>query len=139
MRGRKLRWVLAGLAVLLLAVGTFALWPRPDRITRENFDRIKAGMSLEEIEAILGPPGDYTTRATDFEDPEIVKLTSRKGRSIGPSWDTDEASIGVTFFLDPPKELAAKMYHRGRIIQQSPLESLLWRAKRQWRKWFPDR
>jgi hypothetical protein len=64
MRRRKLRWVLAGLAVLLLAVGGFVLWPRPNRVARENFDRIREGMTRAEVEAILGPPGDYQTVRT---------------------------------------------------------------------------
>ena len=59
MRRRKLI-ALAGLAVLV-AAGAFVLWPRPDRITRANYDRIRMGMSRAEVEAILGPPGDYTT------------------------------------------------------------------------------
>ena len=47
-------------AVGLVAVGAFVMWPRMDRITRENFDRISKGMSRAEVEAILGPPGDYS-------------------------------------------------------------------------------
>ena len=44
------------------------LWPRPDRITRENYERIRVGMSSAEVEAILGgPPGDYRTVRTEDE------------------------------------------------------------------------
>jgi hypothetical protein len=65
MRNRKLRWAAAGLAlVALLAAGAFVMWPRPDRITRENYQRIRYGMSRGEVEAILGPPGDYTSAPT---------------------------------------------------------------------------
>jgi hypothetical protein len=53
MRRRKLLGAVAGLAVLV-AVGVFALWPRTERVTRENFDRIKEGMSRAEVEAIHG-------------------------------------------------------------------------------------
>jgi hypothetical protein len=53
---------LAGLAVVV-AVGVVVLWPRtePNRITRENCYQIKEAMSRAEVEAILGPPGDYST------------------------------------------------------------------------------
>src|SRR5262245_31156651 len=62
MRGRKRLWVLVGLAAVLLAVGAFMAGPPPpDRVTRANFDRVWEGMSRAEVEAILGPPGDYTT------------------------------------------------------------------------------
>jgi hypothetical protein len=64
MRRRTLLVALAGLAVVVGA-GTVVLWPRADRITLENFDRIKKGMRRAEVEAILGPPGDYTTGPTE--------------------------------------------------------------------------
>src|SRR6516162_2477131 len=61
MRRRTLLVVLVGLAVVV-AVGAVVLWPQPpSRITRENYDRIREGMSRAEAQAILGPPGDYTT------------------------------------------------------------------------------
>ncbi len=58
MRRRKL----LGLAAALL-VGSVALllWPRAPRFPREKFDRITHGMSRADIEALLGPPGDFTT------------------------------------------------------------------------------
>jgi hypothetical protein len=63
MRRRTLFAALAGLAVVI-AVGTVVLWPRlepPSRITQENCDQIREEMHQAEVEAILGPPGDYTT------------------------------------------------------------------------------
>ena len=57
MRRRKLLivLVLAGLTVVVVMAGAVVLWPQPpSRITRENFDRIKEGMSRAEVEAILG-------------------------------------------------------------------------------------
>src|SRR5258708_730719 len=63
------RWtllvVLAVGLIALVGVAAFVAWPRPDRVTRENFDRIKVGMSRTEVEAILGPQGDYTTGPTN--------------------------------------------------------------------------
>jgi outer membrane protein assembly factor BamE (lipoprotein component of BamABCDE complex) len=65
MRSRKLLWAV-GLAVLV-AVRVFVLWSRPDRITEENFSRIKVGMSREEVHAILGSPDDYRTVETEAD------------------------------------------------------------------------
>jgi hypothetical protein len=67
MRRRTLLAALAGLAVVV-AAGAWLLWPRQDRITPENLDRIELGMTRAEVEAILGgPPGDYRTVWTDWE------------------------------------------------------------------------
>jgi hypothetical protein len=64
MRRRKLLVVLAGLAVVV-AAGVAVLWPRPARVTPENYLRIEAGMTLAEVAAILGaPPGDFEVQQT---------------------------------------------------------------------------
>jgi hypothetical protein len=60
MRNRRLLWCL-GAGVLLLAAGA-VLWVvvrvLPDRVTPENYYRIKVGMTEREVEAILGGPAD---------------------------------------------------------------------------------
>jgi hypothetical protein len=68
MRRRKLLVALA-LAVAVAAAAVVLL-PRPDRIAREDYDRIRPGMTRGEVEAILGPPGDYRTGRgeSDFGD-----------------------------------------------------------------------
>jgi len=69
MRRRTVILGLAGLAVMF-AVVAVVLRPRPDRITREDYDRIRPGMTRAEVEAILGPPDDYRTGRgeSDFGD-----------------------------------------------------------------------
>jgi hypothetical protein len=61
----KKRWmVLVG----LLAVGVcvtltvLALLPPRPGVTQANFDRIEVGMTLEEVETILGGPGDLIAK-----------------------------------------------------------------------------
>src|SRR5215467_633386 len=55
---RKLKWLAVVLAVLLLGFGTaLLLWPR-DPITAESWKRIRVGMTVEEVERILGRPGE---------------------------------------------------------------------------------
>ena len=40
---------------MLVAAGAVMLWPKPwSRITRENFDRIRPGLTHSQVEAILG-------------------------------------------------------------------------------------
>jgi hypothetical protein len=56
MRKRKLRWVVGLALAVLIAAGTFTLWPKPDEVPWENYKRIEIGMSRTEVEAILGPP-----------------------------------------------------------------------------------
>ncbi len=56
MRKRNLRRALAaGLALVLVAAAAVVLWPRPERVTRENFGRVRKGLSEAEVQAILGP------------------------------------------------------------------------------------
>jgi hypothetical protein len=71
MRRRKLLVVLAGLAVVAAAAVAIALWPQPasSLMTRQNFDRIRQGMTQAEVEAILGSPGDYRTSLGQTVDP----------------------------------------------------------------------
>jgi hypothetical protein len=54
---------LVGLAVVV-AAGAVVLWPRPERIAWERFDRIHYGMTRAEVESVLGPAGDYRTRSS---------------------------------------------------------------------------
>ena len=56
---RTRRWMLLALLATVVAVPTgWLLWPpRPSAITWENFHRLnKTGMTLAEVEAILGGP-----------------------------------------------------------------------------------
>jgi hypothetical protein len=133
MRRRKLLVALAGLTVL--AAGTIVLWPRPDRITRENYRRIQIAMSLAEVEAILGPEGDYTTAPVG---PTLV-LDFLSDESPVPvpficTWYGDSAAIRLGF--DKQAKILWGQYQGQVAEKQGALENLLWRIKRQCRKWF---
>jgi hypothetical protein len=135
---RRLRWALAavGLAVLITA-GAFALWPRPDRVTLENFRCIHVGMTRGEVEGILGgPPGDYTT------GPVVrIQLGDRVG--YPDRWVGDHAVIEVRFSNSHEGKrfdwVTDSIFEYARPIEQTPFERFVWRLKRQWHRRFPEK
>jgi hypothetical protein len=145
MRRRTLLVVLAGLAVVG-AAGAVVLRPRPHRITRTNFQRIKEGMRRAEVEAILGPPGDYRTGPMDMFQMEFgsdiegdvglwVRWASGEYVVEPGMWLSDEAQIYLVF--DREDAVRHMVGTSGELIDSGPLDNLLWRAKRQWHRWFP--
>jgi hypothetical protein len=146
MRMRKLFVVLAGLGVAGILV---LYWPsQPNRITKENYDRIRLGMSCSEVEAILGPPGDYRTRLGDTKfhegwqadldeyDPTIATWRMPiSGGSVIADWVGD--TIRVQVYADDTRGVAlSRAVERRR--NEHALDDLLWRIKRKWRRWFPE-
>jgi hypothetical protein len=134
---------LAALVVIGLAEAV-VLWPRPDRITAENFDRLRVGMTPAEVRAFLGSPGDYKTRD---------RLRAIAGPRIGDKpvwfddsvqsqrWETDAARIDVIY--SRAGTVKAAMYYDHVVVydpfgpRASSPESLVQRAKRRWHRWFP--
>jgi hypothetical protein len=167
MRKRTRLALLAGV-VLLPGVGVFVMWHRPDRITQETYDRLKLGMSGRDVEALLGPPGDYRSGPTVAVSPpklfDIDPLDGHRVLSnafefefILPSswtytWEGDSVKIRIVMYQRPRLDQwdttppwsdgvlgniqAARC--ESMTFQLSPLDNLLWRIKRQWRKWFPE-
>jgi hypothetical protein len=119
-----------------VTAGVFVLWPRPSRVTRENFDRITEGMTAQEVEAIHGPPGDYTTGQTAASS--IFPQTGQHGDAGGLSthWGCDTGG-GVVYFDGRGRVRFGGFIPYTRQAQ-NPLADLLWRAKRQWHRWFPE-
>jgi hypothetical protein len=135
------------LAVGLLVCAVFALlaWPGPSPITPENFDRLTPGMSLAEVEAILGSPGDHSTAPWDAPV-EVKRIGSvmnlppwARGRGCQHyGWYGDAAGIDLIFTQhQPPDQLIEGRLSRNTRPPQGTLDNLLWRAKRQWRRWVP--
>jgi len=134
MRRRTLLVVLAGLAVVV-AAGVVVLWPRPERITRENFERIKEGMSQAEVEEILGPPGDYTTEPTDWENYSDLRGLLATDETMS-TWVFDEP-VMIVVFDKKSGRVIGKLMNKNDRQNTGALYTLLWRAKRQWHRWFP--
>jgi hypothetical protein len=127
MRRRKLLLVLVGVAVVV-AAEVVVLWPRLERITRENFARLHSGMSRAEVQAILGTSGEYSTGPIEYtyfcmgEPPDV--------------WESDQGVI-LVFYGAPPVACDIRWIVPKRK-EVGPLGRLLWRAKRQWHCWFPE-
>jgi hypothetical protein len=145
----------------MIAVGVVVVWPRPERIMRENFACIQIGMSRAEVEALLGPPSDYRTGlgetgypadpshggtekvvwipepATVFARPNWFRIHphSREELSQGASWMSDSFEIGIT--IDESGHVVDKFVYPKRTTQ-GPLDNILWRIYRQWHRWFPE-
>jgi hypothetical protein len=122
------------LAVLTLAA-TRTLSPPQSaaRITSENCDRIKPGMTLAEVKAILGPPGDYTTGPVDYS-PTVCWRPSNA--TILAEWQTDTGAAMLLSDL-PGCPLQCAFYPCERA-DQGAVSNLLWRVQRQWHRWFAD-
>jgi hypothetical protein len=154
MRWWKLAKLAAVLALgLLLSAAVIAFWPEPTapptRATEENFWRLSRSMhrgsALElsyegtrsEVEAILGPPGDYRTRPATFDPPfcylgryppTLPKTTLK--------WQTDVVEIQVVF--DASGHVLAMGSSKFKYISTaSEWDQFCWVLKRRWHRWFP--
>ena len=139
MRRRKLLLALAGLAVAV-AVGAIVLQPGTNRVTRENYARVRVGMNRTEVYAILGPAGDYRTGPVEYSGVAI------HGNEVGPApfegrdfacWLSDQAYIVVIFDEDECVQKVPYCLSGGRRTSLSPLENVRWHVRRQWHRWFP--
>jgi hypothetical protein len=71
-------YVLIAISTAILVLGLFAclMWPRKSAITVENAERIKEGMALAEVEAILGGPArdESTGPVASVAQPEGIEI-----------------------------------------------------------------
>jgi hypothetical protein len=113
-RRRRLLIVAVVGATVALAVGAWLLWPRT-AITRENAAKIREGMTLAEVEAILGGPArdDYTGPLLPDGPAELACVAL-------PRWASDRVVIWVSFDADGRVEWSEKVHTRR--IEESPLD-----------------
>jgi len=95
-----LRTAAATLCILLLMTGC-AL--EPNTITRENYDKLKFGMTYEEVTAIIGEPEDFSTR-TGIKQYTWVE----KGRHIHSKFLAGRAIYYSSRGLDPKQTAEIK-------------------------------
>jgi hypothetical protein len=141
MRRRILLVALAGLAVVV-AAGAVVLWPQTARCTDENFDRLGVGMTVAEVQAILGTSGDHTTGPLDWRvkegEPPIRQFGEMALEDVPPAtvlWLDDGGVVTVDF--DQSGRACLGSYNKAESMPQSIFDNLIWRARRQWHRWFP--
>jgi hypothetical protein len=136
--------LMALVVVAVVALGTLAQRPRPERIALENFRRLRTGMSRAEVLAIIGPPGDYFTGEPDmssgilFDIDGAADLSPQQmypDGSTTENWECDTAGITVVFsrsglvtcgwFLD------INARYRG------IWGKIRWRVQNEWQEWVP--
>jgi hypothetical protein len=84
------RRVIVGPVVLALAGAAVAFWPRPPRPCLDTFERVRAGMTREEVCATAGEP-----LRTDLRPPWVG------GRQFDPDfgyWQGDDGTSMWLFF-----------------------------------------
>ena len=140
---RKLKWLSIVLAVSLLGFGTaLLLWPR-DRITAESWQKIRIGMTEEEVAEILGNPGiseeEFQAKDVRLEKIlgrlEIEDLTLEEPEARGDLvWNKVRIWTGrrgrILIDLDEHNHVCWKRFEPVRWIDRSILDRL-----RDWLGW----
>jgi hypothetical protein len=98
LRVRRRRLLLVALVAAGLAAAFFWLQlPRPG-VTRANFERLEEGMTLEEVETILGRPGvGYLMDEDDLVLPDLVSDDPENPANINNLWVGYEILVLVDF------------------------------------------
>ena len=103
MKKRRIYWLTFAACVGLAVFWGVRLLTPPHRINRESLEKIQVGMTLDEVEAILGvPPGEYATKECGIEwvgdEGAIHVMLNPEGRVSYKAW-LEPWFIGeVTFF-----------------------------------------
>jgi hypothetical protein len=120
---------------VVIVAGAMVLWPWEDRVTRANYDRFQIGMTREEVEAILGLPGDYSTGPSLFRTLTFDRGEPSSEGGAPTYWGGDTGAIGIMF--DRKGSVAQTGFAAVAPIPLGPLDTLLWHAQCQWHRWFP--
>jgi hypothetical protein len=90
-----------GKVLLLLALCLLLAGCRKSKLTQENFDKIKNGMTLKEVEAILGEGtsqgGDGANVAAQFGVDVSGGVQQQAPAATDYVWEGDKKKITVTF------------------------------------------
>lgn len=96
------RLLLLGLVTgsLVLGAGFWVLWPRPSAITVENAEKIRTGMSLADVEILLGgPPRNETTGPLDCKSDRrhwVERNAHYLPNDAKMTWSSNTASVCVS-------------------------------------------
>jgi hypothetical protein len=109
MSRKRVRWLVA--VLLLFAIALTALWwfylRPPYGITKRSFARIQKGMTIAEVEEIIGSPPNIISSLVSWAPPRLDRTTLRSwhgpehqislvvdgnGIVLGKVWDGPESS-----------------------------------------------
>jgi hypothetical protein len=130
---RKLLVALTAAAVagsMLLAGQVWLSQPHP-RINRSSFTKIRPGMTLEEVEALLGAPAGSQSPRTELFNPEIYVADAKRSLPAAAAcryeWWSGDCSLVVVQFGTDGKATAKIYLNIGRVS----LRDRVW----QWTGW----
>ena len=84
--------------VAALVVAVWMVWPRPSAITEENAAKIQLGMTLEQVETILGgPQRDETVGVCVLSEPVVAAPGEFFAPDSAHWWTGSECCIVVWF------------------------------------------
>jgi hypothetical protein len=108
-----------------------------DRFLEESFCKLRPGMPRAEVEAILGPPGDYSSAPTIREEGPVPSPVPKPNPDISAladaadcffvTWQHDTGHLEVRFFKDGT--MVGASFWRCRKAAQGPGDWLLGRLK----------
>lgn len=113
---RRLLWLAAALAAVLLGAYALLWWTAP-RVTGANFERIEVGMMLAEVEALLGGP------AGNYADDELVFGSYPE---LFEGWPNDRLSDDYREWLGPDVAILVKLDAGGRVVAKVCGETARW-------------
>jgi HAMP domain-containing protein len=113
MSRKRVRWLVAVLFLVGIALASFwwfYLRP-PYGITKRSFDKIEPGMTLREVEAIIGEPGtNFLTIRVFHGGPRHVVDGERDGEKDHRHWLGPSITTILTVYLDANGMVLAKEY-----------------------------
>jgi hypothetical protein len=92
-------------------------------------------MTRADVEAILGPPGDFRTAPTVRACEPGPPAATTTGPLTCLTWDADTLSIYV--YVDSAGEVESTYSLKNVLAEPDAARGVLWRARQMWRKWFP--
>jgi hypothetical protein len=104
---RRLKWICFWLLILLLTgalggVGSMIFWMPTPKVSWSNWEKLRKGMTRDEVRAILGEPRDTFLIAAGGE-PVCFDAYREAGRLV--PWQSDRLSITV-YYTDDKMERA---------------------------------
>ncbi len=140
------RQILIGGLLTAIAIAALLVWspsPQEERCSKENFLRIRKGMSLAHVEEILGsakvgPPDsdDLGVGMPVFLDRDWA-LRSERGPELMTYHWTGRSCI-IELYVAIPGQNAVGVQTGRASPRRGSVEDLRGRVRLQWQRWFPD-